>query len=1552
MRRKNGPKWRLIEQNKLIKSQKMSNLASKTDSKNKDELKSGNRSKGKGGAQSEGKEKGLNILTRNDTKNLNFGMKRLSLRKMEQKANESRRKEKLAKRSFNHDYIQSGKDTLDGKNQHPKVRFIYSKMRDQISAEFRKYIDERVSEMTKDDSQVSIDCGPRCFNRLICTECEIKSCPVGLLCKNRRFQRQENKLVYPRPTPTKGWGLFAMNPIKKGDFVIQYLGEIFSVTSQLGIGRLYQYASSTCTYLMKLSPKEVIDPTTKGNVARFINHSCNPNCVTQKWNVMGEVFVGIFAKKDIARDQELTFDYKFDVYKTPFLECFCGAIKCKGYLGLAGRRPGTILNINVPLRTLKGSTNKSFEIQEIPQDVNTQVRGLNQSDLIELKSSKKGKKRGAFILKKTGKEKTELDVNRNDYEDDDLLSSGIVPKKRQLIFEDDDEGPIKKKGSMKIGTEDRLDLDLDQDNDNDKCEICKKSIYCPSDSEEEENSKPDVHGNNSSKLDLPHISKQNLEDSNDKVNKVLPCTNCPANFHFDCIQIDKCTKCGHHFSNAGSEIQEQESLNELNQDSPNNFSQRKRSSLKPNLDFDEEGKQKGHKRSESLDSEELEKESLSQVPLNSNRKESRWSGDSKAMRKGSENLSLLGRSGTKSDFRTKKKQQFKIITEQIIAIFDRDFPESKFKAQYFGENNRLKRLCSVGTEPSTDFSHFMISSIELAIFKQRGTRIFLKQTDINVFWNNSDISYKNFFARNSELRCNCRPEEEQFVADLLKFIEGCVVSYRESSGSIDNSFKVPAIFLKRVLGEYYRNSKYVEKEFSVKLGFERTHVTDECYPIHFMTVVRLRGRSENIKKAHEYIVCKLRSLVARRKYMTREDIKIIISKLQQIKRNINPTEIRCCRDNALRDINHTFYTIYYKDKEVAFIGTKEQVLWAEKFVMQVIENNRRLEENPLALNFIVPGNEKSELIHIKSKAEKKFPQNRLIIYDSLPPKKLSSLTFISTFRKFSDFFRFVRREIDESKICPMLFEDFQKEQLFQKSKAYFKNLMNCSLNKSFGFIKTWDSLSAEFSSNSVHFESLYKMLTTRVLGDFEFQFFLLYVNNLVKQEQARKDMGLTNSVIIKILFIMLCKELNRFDEKSIFKGKKSKVKKSRRTEDRSSRKKDKLVKRNFETFKADSMLKNKSPSLRPKRVARDRSTPSDVHKTSKHKKKRKKVESESSSSSNPDSDSISDSERKHKNYNSSKNSKSQKKKYNYNPRKEDVNSFKGETPPMDQSDLKPPKESKSNLVSSKLMNKDNLPKMEISGRFKDKINDLNSNTIEIFPESSLHGQEMKNRLQNIKFERISSQQNSSFPNDQPTKVEVFTSENIFKKTPHQKPFNEQLMPDKFNNHSITVKIEPRKNLLHELEPSKMLIRFETGSKTKIVEGATHTEDTGNVQNLPSIGKLSFPPNNNDLIKSSIKDPKGHSHMIQNLTSLPKFDDEHNAKSERIKMLILESMKQKEKSRLLGEKTESVKNVRRNSRSNSQSSRSGEYSSMSSFERSQSHKKSKLPMIRYFSSLHK
>ena len=100
--------------------------------------------------------------------------------------------------------------------------------------------------------------------------------------------------------------------------------------------------------MMRTEFGEIIDPTSYGNIARFINHSCDPNCVVRKWTVGKETSIGIFARRDIQEDEELTFDYQFDTFKTPFTKCYYGTIKCKGYLGLATYDNGDD-NVNAPI---------------------------------------------------------------------------------------------------------------------------------------------------------------------------------------------------------------------------------------------------------------------------------------------------------------------------------------------------------------------------------------------------------------------------------------------------------------------------------------------------------------------------------------------------------------------------------------------------------------------------------------------------------------------------------------------------------------------------------------------------------------------------------------------------------------------------------------------------------------------------------------------------------------------------------------------------------------------------------------------------------------------------------------------------------------------------------------------------------------------------------------------------------------------------------------------------------------------------------------------------
>jgi SET domain-containing protein len=134
---------------------------------------------------------------------------------------------------------------------------------------------------------------------MICTECFLDICRCGALCENRRFQNCLYAEFYPRPFPGKGWGLCALQAIRKGQFICEMTGEVFSLNSNEGTTRMLAYKQRPATYVMKLSEGLVLDATVKGNWGRLINHSCAPNALTEKWNVVGSTCIGIFAIRDI-----------------------------------------------------------------------------------------------------------------------------------------------------------------------------------------------------------------------------------------------------------------------------------------------------------------------------------------------------------------------------------------------------------------------------------------------------------------------------------------------------------------------------------------------------------------------------------------------------------------------------------------------------------------------------------------------------------------------------------------------------------------------------------------------------------------------------------------------------------------------------------------------------------------------------------------------------------------------------------------------------------------------------------------------------------------------------------------------------------------------------------------------------------------------------------------------------------------------------------------------------------------------------------------------------
>lgn len=156
-------------------------------------------------------------------------------------------------------------------------------------------------------------CGDDCLNRMLLIECGPK-CVVGDRCTNRRFQKHENSPCNIFKTEKKGYGLIATSYIPAGVFIMEYVGEVLNSKQFEKRANDYSKQMNAHYYFMALSSDCVIDATKKGNISRFINHSCDPNAETQKWTVNGELRIGFFSKKPIMADDEITFDYQFQRY--------------------------------------------------------------------------------------------------------------------------------------------------------------------------------------------------------------------------------------------------------------------------------------------------------------------------------------------------------------------------------------------------------------------------------------------------------------------------------------------------------------------------------------------------------------------------------------------------------------------------------------------------------------------------------------------------------------------------------------------------------------------------------------------------------------------------------------------------------------------------------------------------------------------------------------------------------------------------------------------------------------------------------------------------------------------------------------------------------------------------------------------------------------------------------------------------------------------------------------------------------------------------------------
>ncbi|KAJ9070205.1 hypothetical protein DSO57_1010899 [Entomophthora muscae] len=180
-------------------------------------------------------------------------------------------------------------------------------------------------------------------------ECNSKcACPPS--CTNRTVQNGRQVKIQIFKTEDKGWGVRALQKIKKGSFIMEYVGEV--ITSDEAERRGVLYDARQSTYLFDMDYEHghaedcsyTIDACFFGNSSHFFNHSCDPNLAVFPVFIESYSFqlyrLGFFATRDIDYFDELTFDYlpqaqandsgSSDMPITKY-KCFCHTDKCRGF---------------------------------------------------------------------------------------------------------------------------------------------------------------------------------------------------------------------------------------------------------------------------------------------------------------------------------------------------------------------------------------------------------------------------------------------------------------------------------------------------------------------------------------------------------------------------------------------------------------------------------------------------------------------------------------------------------------------------------------------------------------------------------------------------------------------------------------------------------------------------------------------------------------------------------------------------------------------------------------------------------------------------------------------------------------------------------------------------------------------------------------------------------------------------------------------------------------------------------------------------------------------
>jgi hypothetical protein len=198
--------------------------------------------------------------------------------------------------------------------------------------------------------------------------------------------KPDNKWLIVRNSPVHGYGCFARRDIKKGQRLIEYLGDRIS---HKDADKRYEDAdpNDNHTFLFIADRKTVIDATTGGNESRFINHSCDGNCTSEIEK--GRVFID--ATKNIRKGEELGYDYQIPRDRNDpanvdkIYACRCGSPMCRGTMLWPAKRPK-------PRKKVKAKAKKPSAAKKTSRNATAKKSGSPRKAKTKTKTKSKTKR--------------------------------------------------------------------------------------------------------------------------------------------------------------------------------------------------------------------------------------------------------------------------------------------------------------------------------------------------------------------------------------------------------------------------------------------------------------------------------------------------------------------------------------------------------------------------------------------------------------------------------------------------------------------------------------------------------------------------------------------------------------------------------------------------------------------------------------------------------------------------------------------------------------------------------------------------------------------------------------------------------------------------------------------------------------------------------------------------------------------------------------------------------------------------------------------------------